>query len=428
MDAAPALLRSRSALVVLGFALVLRVAQILATRHWLPVSDPADYARHALSLAHGHGMAPSLVPHGGPSALRPPAYPLFLGGVFALSGDSWTAGRFASALLGVVDVGLLGVVALQLWGRRAAIIAMVIGAVYAPFVLLSGTLLSEPLGLAFVLALLALLLAYRDPERPRWVAPVCGVLLALAVLDRPALVVFALPLVAALGHPWKTRRALRAPAYALVVAALVVAPWTARNIHVFHAFVPISTQAGFLIGGTYNQTADQDPVEPGAYRPANFDPALRKITEDRSLDENRMSRKLSQAGRDYATDHPGYVPRVLWFNGLRVLGVWHGGRETKATYAFQGIGAGYAKLARFSWYLLALLALAGIALGALRGIAWWLWLVPVLLFVSVIAISGDIRYRAPIEPFVVWAAAYAVAALTDRRRARRPPPTTQPPR
>jgi len=61
---------------------------------------------------------------------------------------------------------------------------------------------------------------------------------------------------------------------------------------------------------------------------------------------------------------------------------------------------------------LALLAIAGVALGAARGTPWWLWAVPLLLFLSVIWISGDIRYRAPIEPFAVWAAAFALARIT----------------
>jgi 4-amino-4-deoxy-L-arabinose transferase-like glycosyltransferase len=429
MHAALSLLRSRWSLAALALALVLRIVLIAATHNWEPVSDPHDYVRHAVSIAHGHGMAPSLLPQGGPSALRPPAYPYFLGGVFALSGDSWTAGRIASALLGVIAVALMGLVALRLWGRTAALAAMVIAAIYAPFVLLSGTLVSEPLGLVFVLGLLALVLGFDDAPRPRWVAPVAGVLLALALLDRPAFVPFTLPLLASLwGRPWRSWAALREPLIALVVAGIVVLPWTIRNAHEFHAFVPISTQSGFLIGGTYNYTSDHDSFEPATYRPANFDPALRLITQDRSLDENEMNRKLSTAGKDYAKDHPGYVPRVMWLNGLRLLGIWHGGREVRNSYAFQGIDASYAKLARFSWYLLALLALAGIGMGALRGIAWWIWLVPVLLFVSVTAILGDVRYRAPIEPFVIWAAAYAAAGVIDRRRAQPPPPTPPPPR
>jgi 4-amino-4-deoxy-L-arabinose transferase-like glycosyltransferase len=318
------------------------------------------------------------------------------------------------------------VIAQLLWTRRVAVAAMAIAAVYPPLVLLSGTLLSESLGLPLVLALLALVLAYRDEPRSPWVAPAAGVLFALALLDRPALVMFAVPLIAGLwGRPWRALRAARAPLVALAVASLLIVPWTIRNAIEFHDFVPISTQSGFLLAGTYNPVSDHDPVNPGAYRPASFDPALRPILSDRSLDENQVNKKLAKAGRTYAKDHPGYVPQVFWWNGLRLLGLERPAGTTESAYQFQGIGKGYAKLALIAWYLLALAALAGLVLGAARGTPWWLWIVPPLLYLSVIFISSDIRYRAPIEPFVILAAA---ALLTGRRRARRSRPTTQPPR
>lgn len=426
MGGARSVLRGRWSLLILAVALVLRIGQIVATPHWAPVSDPADYVRHAASIAHGHGMADSFLPGGGPSALRPPAYPYFLGGVFAVSGDSWTAGRLAAALLGVVSVALIGMIAMLLWSRRAALVAMAIAAVYPPLVLLSGTLLSESLGLPLVLGLLVLVLAHRDEAPPRWVAPVAGLLFGLALLDRPALVAFGIPLVAGLwGRPRRSWRALRTPAIALGVAMLAIVPWTIRNAVEFHALVPISTQSGFLVGGTYNATSDHDPVNPGAYRPASFDPALRPILADPSLDENQVNKKLSKAGRTYAKDHPGYVPRVLWWNGLRLLGLERPWPTAKATYQFQGIGSGYAKLTLAAWYLLALAALAGLVLGAARAVPWWLWVVPLLLFVSVIAISSDLRYRVPIDPFLILA---ATVALTGRRRAQPPPPTQSQPR
>lgn len=406
-------------MAILGIALAVRIAQIAATPDWAPVSDPADYVRHAVSIAHGHGMADNVLPHGGPSALRPPAYPYFLGGVFAVSGDSFTAGRIAAALLGVLSVALIGVIAQLLWSRRTAVAAMAIAAVYPPLVLLSGTLLSESLGLPLVLGLVALVLAFRDGPRPRWVVPVAGLLLGLALLDRPAFIVFAVPLVAGLWRSW------REPLVALGLAFLVVVPWTIRNAAEFHSFVPISTQSGFLTAGTYNAASDRDPVNPGANRPVTFDPGLRAIALDPRLDENEVNRKLGSAARTYAKDHPGYVPRVVWWNGLRLLGLERPIATAEATYQFQGIGHGWAKLALFSWYLIALAAIGGLVLGAARAVPWWLLVVAPLLYLSVIWISSDNRYRAPIEPFAILAAATLVRG---RRRVQQPPPTPPPPR
>lgn len=406
---------------LLALALVVRVAQIIATPDWTPTSDPEDYVRHAASIAHGHGFPQSLLPQGGPTALRPPLYPYFLGAVFAVSGDSETAGRLAAAVLGAVTVALIGLIADRLWDRRVARVSMLIAAVYPPLVLVSGTLISEALALPLLLGVILLLL-----ERPATLrtAVAVGVLLGLGLLTRPALSVLALPIAIALwGRPWRTPRALVLPAAAGVAAALLIVPWTIRNATEFDALVPISTQSGYLLGGTYNEVSDHAAIAPGAYRPASLVPSFKPVLENRSLDENEVNKKLGEAGREYAKDHPGYIPRVIFWNGLRVLSLDDGPSTNRAAYSFQGIGSGWANLATVAWYLLALLAVAGLAMGVWRGTPGWLWLTPVLLFLSVIWISGDVRYRLPIEPFVIWAAAHAVARITDRRRAPRPQPT-----
>jgi 4-amino-4-deoxy-L-arabinose transferase-like glycosyltransferase len=372
-------------------------------------------------------MAPSLIQQGGPSAIRPPAFPYLLGGVFAVTGDSETAGRIASALLGVITVALIGLIADILWSRRVALVATALAAVYPPFVLVSGTLLSESLALPLMLATIALLLQYRNGARPRCAAPAAGLLFGLCLLDRPALSALALALVAVLwGRPWRRLASGRSAAVALAVAALTVVPWTIRNAVQFGAFVPISTQSGFLLAGTYNEVSDHDALSPGAFRPASLVPSLAPILADRSLDENQLSNKLAAAGRDYAADHPGYVPRVLWWNGLRLLSLSHGFQNGKLAYRFQGIGTRYAGAATISWYLLALVALAGIALGAVRRSPWWFWLTPLLLFASVISISGDVRYRLPVEAFAIFAAAVALVAAWERVRGRRPEPQPRP--
>ena len=100
--------------------------------------------------------------------------------------------------------------------------------------------------------------------------------------------------------------------------------------------------------------------------------------------------------------------------------------EDRFAYSFQGIGRLQADAATIAFWLVALLAIAGVVLGALRAAPVWLWLTPLLLYVSVIWISGDIRYRLPIEPFFVWAAAFALVAGYDRLRGRRPAPPPPP--
>src|SRR5438034_9048148 len=76
-------------IAVLTVAFVVRLAAAL---HYdlQPRTDAQDYDRIATSIADGHGYARATIFSGGPSpsAFRPPAYPLFLAGVYALSGTS----------------------------------------------------------------------------------------------------------------------------------------------------------------------------------------------------------------------------------------------------------------------------------------------------------------------------------------------------
>ena len=61
------------------------------------------------------------------------------------------AARLANALVGTGIVALIGLIAFQLWGRREALVALALGAVYIPLILVGQSVMSEPL---FVLCLL----------------------------------------------------------------------------------------------------------------------------------------------------------------------------------------------------------------------------------------------------------------------------------
>jgi hypothetical protein len=53
---------------------------------------------------------------------------------------------------------------------------------------------------------------------------------------------------------------LSAPSTMLAVALLTVTPWLIRDAAVFHHFVPLSTEDGITLAGTYNlASAASDP-------------------------------------------------------------------------------------------------------------------------------------------------------------------------
>jgi 4-amino-4-deoxy-L-arabinose transferase-like glycosyltransferase len=116
--------QSRAAIwVIVAIALVARIAVIAADTGYVPQQDAWDYDRHARSIAEGDGYPPSYyAADGGPSALRAPGYPYFLGFVYSFTGESTTAGRIANALLGVLAVWLIYLIVRRLWGARPAVV------------------------------------------------------------------------------------------------------------------------------------------------------------------------------------------------------------------------------------------------------------------------------------------------------------------
>ena len=121
-------------------------------------------------------------------------------------------GRIANAIVGTLIVALLGVIAAQLLGRRVALVAMALGAVYVPLVLVGGSLMSETLFAALLLgALAAAIRGAGAGHRCRW-ALLAGVLGGLTILTRANGAVLLLPLALAVwdGRPRWSRRALPA--------------------------------------------------------------------------------------------------------------------------------------------------------------------------------------------------------------------------
>jgi hypothetical protein len=139
------------------------------------------------------------------------------------------------------------------------------------------------------------------------------------------------------------------------------------------------------------------------------------------LNEIELEQKLSEAGREYARENPGYVAQVFWWNSTRILLVDDGREFNRFALGFQGIGRRPADAATYAWYVVALLALAGLVLARRALGPWWFWITPVLLFVTVVVISSNTRYRLPIEPFVVVLAAYALVGAIERIRHRSAP-------
>jgi 4-amino-4-deoxy-L-arabinose transferase-like glycosyltransferase len=222
----------------LGFGLVYWTGQPL-TR------DEREYLSLARSLAAGRGFVYDAPLQAGPVQPfgRAPGYPAFL----AIAGPGPApddavpvAVKAVQAIIGGAGVVLAAVLAGRIGGRPAARLTAAITAVYPPLVWIASYAYSEaifwPLGLA-IAWLCNRMLARRGAIGP---AVWCGVATGAGVLIRPALIVFVAPVLAWLLVRRQGRTAL---AFGAVVA-LVLAPWTARNVRHYGRFVLVATEGG----------------------------------------------------------------------------------------------------------------------------------------------------------------------------------------
>ncbi|HEV2814609.1 MAG TPA: glycosyltransferase family 39 protein [Solirubrobacteraceae bacterium] len=404
----------RATWAILIVALAVRLAAIAAHPDYVPVGDPADYERIALSVSDGHypGRTGGLP---GPTAYRPPLYPIALGVAYGLAPvEERTWARIAQALVGTLTVGLVGLVAwLALRRRRVALIAMGLAAVWPPMWLYGSALLTEVVFVPITLAAVASALRWRETRARRWVVA-CGVLVGLAALTRANGIALAAPLAVALWDRAERpllRRAL--PAVAMVgVMALTIAPWTIRNAIVFERFVPIAVEDGYGLAGTYNDEARAQERFPGAWInwyevPSNVR-AIRRVENDEVV----WNDTLREKGLDYVAEHPGYVAKVAWWNLRRIFDA-AGLEWLRFEFTAYSLPGWAARLELLAFWPVALLALGGLATRAARAAPRWLALVPAA-FLLPIFVVGYARFRAPIDPFLAILAACALSAAAQR--------------
>lgn len=220
-------------LTVLAAALAARLVFVFAAPAF--GGDWDIYERVALNILRGCGVSLSdpsgaaCVPHFGGNQL--PGYPAFVALVFALTGHSEIAIRVVQALLGVAALGYL-MHAVRRWTRDETM-ALASGLVLALSPLAVAWprfLVTEALAIAtttWVLAELVLSLA----ERRLRLVPLAAAL-AVAIFIRPDAAILAVP-VAVVGFMiHRPTTAVARGAVLVLLVALPLAAWTARNLAV----------------------------------------------------------------------------------------------------------------------------------------------------------------------------------------------------
>jgi 4-amino-4-deoxy-L-arabinose transferase-like glycosyltransferase len=414
-------------------ALGVRIGEVQRTAYQ-PINDAGFYMALASQVAHTGDYPTSSTPGTGaggtrgPTAYFPPAFPYFLALVDLIDGHTGSAeaknatgatfdpaavepARLSQAVVGTITVGLIGLVALEVFGPAVALAALALGAVYPVLIELSAVLVAENLLTAFILAAIWAALRARRSARPlAWLAG-AGVFTGLAVLAHANAIVILIPLAVA---AWRTRRSLVAPGILVAAAVLTLTPWIVRNAVTMHRFVPVTDENGITLVGTYNKASADDPQVPYRWRLYYSIPDEQALgQQSHTLTEPQLSDRLQTQAFNYISDNPSSPLAVLFDNTRRMLEL-EGTAAWKISASSLDIPIATARIGVVSFWLLCFLAIAGAFTGLARRAPWWLWLVPALLWLSSALINGETpRFREAVDPFLVLLGACAVAAAAS---------------
>lgn len=409
---------------LVALALIVRVVGAERYSDITPQTDALDYDRHAVSIAGGNGYPEAARRSGGPgpTAFRPPLYPVVLSGAYVLSGTEdeakrWMFGHIQQAFIGALVVALIALIARRLWNDAVALVAAGLAALYPPLILAGSALQAEALFIALTLGAVASVLKFRETEQHRWLVA-ASALAALATLTRTnGIVVIAM---AVLGvwvlKPRFSIRALRGPVLVIAVAALVIMPWTIRNAVELDAFVPVSTQTGFALAGQFNNTAAENDAR---WLPPFAVPEYEALFNgpDPIRGEVALGEELSSRAKEYAMDHPGHIVEAGFWNTLRLFNLDDPiAVEQKAAFDL-GQPQELAKLSVYAFWVLAVFSIAALFFASARRMPLFMVLIPVLFFVTVMFVSGLTRYRTPADPFLILVVSAAVVEVFRARSA-----------
>jgi 4-amino-4-deoxy-L-arabinose transferase-like glycosyltransferase len=332
------------------------------------LGDGFDYHLRALRLADGLGYTSALGKAGAETAQHPPAWVTLLAGVAEAGGRSMRAHQITGLVVGLGVILVAGLVGRRYAGCRVGVLAALLAAAYPGFWLLDVQILSEPLGLLVLGALIVVLTdLWQRPSLARAVlAGAITGMLALVRSEQVALLVIAVaPLLLLNRRTAPTRRFAWMGAAALA-ALLVIAPWALHNLGRFDEPVLLSTNLGpTLIDGNCPSTYGGELM--GTYdRDCSAAAALPS-----GLDRSEQDLELRKAAFENMRQNLDRLPATILARYGRTLGAFRPGQTTERVASWLGSDTWpiWAWVASF-WLVVPLAVYGSLALRRARTFQW----------------------------------------------------------
>jgi len=345
----------------------------------------------------------------GDRAWEMPGTALFYAAIIRAFGEAHLVpvARAAQSALLVIQALLVGWTAWRVFRNEwAAAIAALITAFYPFFLLYQGLLLSETLFNTLLVASFACLYWWRDRgarlDGAFFTTCLC---FAAATMTKATLTVFPVMLLAVTAYSCLgSRRAAAVLLAASVAFAALMSPWWIRNYRLFDAFVPFSTSSAknLYLGNNHN-----NPHAGVDWRTDAEPDVVARI--DAIADERSRQSAYSKAATDYIVAEPiAFLERAA----RKFVRFWNvvPNAEAYSGTVYQIISAlSFGPVLLFAAYCALLWRRTARALLPIYLLIGYFTLVHVVTIAS-------LRYRLPIEPFLIVMAAYPIGRMAEAAR------------
>jgi hypothetical protein len=372
---------------VIALGALLRVAHLAhaAGGDSLFMPDAVEYRQAGVELFQSGRISSDIVM---------PLYPIWTyitGGHFGL--------QIGDIALSSFTIGLVFFLTLAIFkSRPAAMLSAFIAAVYPFFIYYA------PAGVTETFFIFLLCAAFLALYRSHFITG--SVFLVLSILVRPAIAPLA-PLIVlifsslVLGNDWQAS-AKRVAVY-LAIFAVMMSPWWIHNYNKYGTFVATDLGAGkpFYYGNVCPEM--DEGVQRLAKGPQNCSIDFSSIADPIARNDS-----MQAAAFHFARENPAYFARLL---GVKLIAFWRPWVYTS------GMAAKLAALLSYGLVLLcSLLFLVA------RWRSYHRVLSPIILLAAYLCVIHTlsysyIRYRLPIEPFMISIASFAIVSLPYRRSA-----------
>jgi 4-amino-4-deoxy-L-arabinose transferase-like glycosyltransferase len=364
--------------LILAIALLLNLSVALV----LPdqgLSDPQGYREAGYEFWHTFRISTTYIM---------PLYPMLVGLVGGGVGQ-----LLLDALLSTIAVWLVFRLTLELFAdRRAAFIAALTTAFYPYLIFYSAVGLTEPLFIALLLA--AFLAWYRGAFLSAAVFAVLGILTRPAIeLLAPVLVGYFAYFIHGLGIRATVRQLM---VYAAVYVALM-SPWWVHNYAAYGSFVRLNLGAGMLL------YAGNNPMNHSGGGIADVDWDTHRF--DDIKDPVALDRARRDAALAYIAEQPARFVELAATKFARFWQLWPYAAEYRSQF--------YVVVSLLSFGPVLLLSFVYFALWGRRDLRK---ISPILIFTVYLTavhcvLVSSIRYRLPIEPFLIIFASVAISRI-----------------